>query len=409
MTLFTLIAALLVAVALGFLLTPLLRARPAGAAASRQEANASIYREQLEELAAERQRGAITPEEFERSSRELERRIVVEHAGNAVAAKAGTRVLPAVIAIALLVPLAAGLGYWQLGNPGAISGSALLEAGHAVTPAQMESLVERLRARMDQTPEDPEGWMLLGRSYAVMGQYERSAQAYARASKLSPNDAGLLADYADSLAMAQGRNLEGEPLALVKRALEIDPANIKALALAGSAEFERKNYEAAIAYWERIVKHAPPESEFARSVAGSIAEARSLSGKPAAKAPVAEKARAPRKDSSLKGVVSLDPGLAAKASPGDTVFVLARPASGSKMPLAVARTTVAQLPYRFTLDDSMAMAAGATISSQSKVVVAARISKSGAAAPQKGDLEGASAPVAPGAAGVKVVISRVVE
>lgn len=400
MTLFTLIAALFVAVALGFLLPPLLRARPAGAAASRQDANASIYREQLEELAAERQRGAITQEEFERSSRELERRVVSEYGGRDVFSITATKPWPAIVAVALLVPLLAGLGYWRVGNPGALSGGALAEAGHEVTPAQMESLVERLRTRMEQTPDDPEGWMLLGRSYAVMGQYERSAQAYARAVNLAPKDANLLADYADSLAMARGRSLEGEPMALVRRALEIDPEHIKALALAGSAEFERKNFEGAVAYWERILTLAPPQSEFARSVAESIAEARTLSGKPA---PTKKEVVA------LKGTVSLAPELAGKASPGDTVFVLARPASGSRMPLAVARTTVAQLPYRFTLDDSMAMAAGATISSQSQVVVAARVSKTGSAAAQKGDLEGASAPVAPGAAGVKVVISRVVE
>ena len=151
-------------------------------------------------------------------------------------------------------------------------------------------------------------------------------------------------------------------------------------------------------------------------MAESIAQARELSGKPAiaretAKEAVKEVAKAgsAKAGTSLQGVVSLDPSLAARAAPGDTVFVLARPAGGARMPLAVARITVAQLPYRFTLDDSMAMAAGATISSQAKVVVVARISKSGSPSAQKGDVEGASEPVAPGASNLKVVMSRVVD
>ena len=403
MTLFWVIAVLLVAAALAFLLPPLLRARPVPGAASRTAANASIYREQLDELLAELQRGAVTREQYERACGEIERRIVAEQQNAVVPAQAGAQPLLVVaVAVGLLVPLLAGLGYWQFGNPGALRSDAEGSA-HAMTRAQMESLVERLSARMAQTPEDAEGWVLLGRSLGVLGQYERSAQAYAKAAGLMPNDAGILADYADTLAMAQGRKLQGEPFAIVKRALAVDPEHLKALALAGSAAFEGRDYAAAIAYWERILRLAPPQSEFAQSVQASIAEARSLSGT----------APASRPGAALQGIVSLDPAVASKVSPGDTVFVIARPLSqpttGPRMPLAVARTTVAELPYRFTLDDSMAMAPGATISSHSRVVVAARISKSGGAAPQKGDLEGASTPVVPGASGVRVVISRIVD
>jgi cytochrome c-type biogenesis protein CcmH len=421
---FLAIAAVLTAAALLFLLPPLLRRRTT-APDVRVAANAAIYREQLEELAAELQRGAVTKEEFERASREIEHRIVSEYGQPAAPQPAGWRPnTAAALAVGLLLPLAVALGYWQLGNPIALSGTGTTnEPGHSVTRDQMESLVERLAARMQQTPDDAEGWMLLGRSLNTMGQYERAAQAYARAAQLVPKDAGLLADYADTLAMAQDRKLDGEPFAIVKRALEIDPAHVKALALAGTAEFDRRNYAAAIAYWERILKVVPAESEFAQSVAGSIAEARSLGGAalaqkeaPSVKAKQAQAAKpapaakqAPAANQSLQGVVSIDPVLAAKLSPGDTVFVLARPVSGSRMPLAVARTTVGALPYRFTLDDSMAMAAGATISSHAKVVVAARVSKSGTAVPQKGDIEGTSDPVAPGASGVKVVLSRVVD
>jgi cytochrome c-type biogenesis protein CcmH len=423
---FLAIAAVMVAAALLFLLPPLVRRRIT-APDARVAANAAIYQEQLEELGADLQRGALTKEEFERASREIEHRIVSEYGTPAAPQPAGWRPnTAAALVVGLLLPLAVVLGYLQLGNLDALTGAAVAEpddSAHAVSPEQMEALVERLSARMQQSPDDAEGWMLLGRSLGVLGKYDRSAEAYARASKLSPKDAGLLADYADALGMARGRKLEGEPFAIIKRALEIDPQHVKSLALAGTAEFERRNYAAAIGYWERVLKVTPPDSEFARAVAGSIEEARTLAGgalaqkeAPSAKGkPVLPKKQAsaekqaPAGDQSLQGTVSIDPALAAKLSPGDTVFVLARPATGSRMPLAVARTTVAGLPYRFKLDDSMAMAAGATISSHAQVVVAARVSKSGTAVPQKGDIEGASNPVAPGTSGVNVVLSRVVD
>lgn len=425
MILFWLIAAALTAAALAFLLPPLLRTRAPSAPALRAAANASIYREQLEELRADLARGALTREEFDRGMAEIEQRIVAERGeveGAAEPAQARPRrPTGAAVAIGVLLPLLAGVAYWQLGNPGALqegaagSPAAGQPAGHPVTRAQMEALVERLAARLQQNPNDPGGWVLLGRSLGTLGQFERSAAAYGKAVQLFPQDAGLLADHADALAMARGRRLEGEPMAIIQRALALDPGHLKALSLAGSAEFERKDYAAAIRYWERILKLAPPDSEFARSVAGSIGEARTLSGqKPAPRAQGAEKSGQAKNAAvtavtAVTGTVSLDPKVAAQASPGDTVFILARPAGGARMPIAVARTTVSQLPYNFTLDDSMAMAPGATISSQSQLVIVARVSKAGSAAPRKGDIEGTSAPVAPGASGLKIVLSRVIE
>jgi cytochrome c-type biogenesis protein CcmH len=420
MTLFWALAAGMCAAALAFLLPPLLRRRVTPPDA-RTAANAAIYREQLEELGAELQRGALTREEYERACREVERRVVAEHAdGGPVPATHRPRTGVALL-VGVLLPVMAAVGYWNLGNFEGMNPVAGGEAGHSASPAEVEALVEKLAARMEQTPDDVEGWMLLGRSLSMIGRYDRAAQAYERAARLAPSDANVLADYADTLAMAQGRKLAGEPAALVKRALAADPEHVKALALAGSAAFEAGNYGAAVGYWERILKVLPPQSEFARSVAESIAEARAKGGDKLAQAPAAAKADAkaatkpaPAKPAaasgtSVQGVVSVDPAVAAKLSPGDTVFVLARPASGSRMPLAVARTTVAALPYRFTLDDSMAMAAGATISSQEKIVVVARVSKSGSAASQKGDIEGTSEAVAPGASGLKIVLSRVVD
>jgi len=358
MILFWVLAAALIAAALAFLLPPLLRRRTA-APDARVAANAEIYREQLEELGADLQRGTLAQAEYERAAREVERRIVAEHAAGTPEQARHRPLTAAAIVLAALLPLAALLGYWQIGEPRAIDPV----VSHPDDPEQMRALIDRLAAHLKQKPDDAEGWTLLGRALVSLAHYERAAQAFARALQLQPENRELLVDF------------------------------IKVLALAGRAEFEQRNYAAAIGYWERILPFAPPETEFARTVAESIAEAKTLAGGTTA---------------SVRGLVTLDPALRAKVAPGDTVFVLARPAEGGKMPLAVTRTTADRLPYAFTLDDSMAMAPTAKLSGQSSVVVLARVSKSGNPAPQKGDIEGVSAPVAPGAANVQVVISKIV-
>ncbi len=258
-------------------------------------------------------------------------------------------------------------------------------------------MVERLAARLRENPEDVEGWKLLGRSNAVLGRYPEAADAYAKAAARAPRDAQLLADLADVLAMSRGQTLQGEPEKLVLRALELEPGNLKALALAGTAAFERKDFSAAAAYWERMLPHVAPDSEDARTIQQNIAEARSLvRDKPAASA------------AGVQGTVTLSEKLKDRAAPEDTVFVFARAADGPPMPLAVARARVRELPYRFRLDDSMAMTPAMKISSFSKVIVTARISKSGSATAQPGDLQGASAPVANDAKAVAVVIDSLV-
>ena len=207
----------------------------------------------------------------------------------------------------------------------------------------------------------------------------------------------------DVLAMARGQSLQGEPEQLVLRALELEPGNLKALALAGSAAFERKDFAAAASYWERMLAHVEPGSEDARAIQQNVAEARSL----AREKPPVEKERAGGAGG-VRGTVSLAPKLKEQAAPDDTVFVFARAAEGPPMPLAVARVRVRDLPYRFVLDDSMAMSPAMKLSAFPRVVVAARVSKSGTATAQPGDLQGASAPVANDDGAVNVVIDSLV-
>jgi cytochrome c-type biogenesis protein CcmH len=390
MTWLWLIGAGLAIAVLAWVLRPLFSRKYAGAL-SRNEANVAIYRDQLRELDADLAAGTLAREDYDRARAELEAR-ALQDAGQPEAQPARSPSRSAGWALAGAVPLACLALYLLVGSPGTIE----REAQRQATQAQIEGMVARLVARLRENPDDVNGWKLLGRSYGVMGRYDAAADAYAKAAVRAPRDAQLLADFADMLAMARGQSLQGEPEKLVMRALELEPGNLKALALAGSAAFERGDYAAAAARWERMLAQVEPGSEDARSIQQNVNEARSRAKeKPAAAAAVS-------------GTVSLSPKLKEKASPEDTVFVFARALEGPPMPLAVARVRVRDLPYRFVLDDTMAMTPAMKLSAFPRVVVAARISKSGTATAQPGDLQGASAPVANDASAVAVVIDSFV-
>ena len=252
----------------------------------------------------------------------------------------------------------------------------------------------------------------------MLAVFAEAAAAYAKAEALFPQDAQLLADYADTLAMAQGQSLQGKPEALVQRALQADGNNLKALALAGTVEFEKRDYAKAVEYWRRMLALLPPDSEMVDSVRASIKEAQDKQGGAPKSSMLAAQEKpggasksspVAAKSASVSGTVKLAPALAARAAPEDTVFVLARPAQGSRMPLAAVRVKVKDLPMVFSFDDSMAMNPSAKISSFAEVVVAARVSKSGNVMPQGGDLEGVSKPVRPGTAGIAVEIGSVIQ
>ncbi|HYG55826.1 MAG TPA: c-type cytochrome biogenesis protein CcmI [Burkholderiales bacterium] len=332
----------------------------------------------MRELDADLAAGAIAQADYERARREIEARVLEDVAG---AENRGqlpiSRDRKVLITMAVAIPVLSLGVYFATGNPGAIDSPIL----------NLETMVERLATRLKERPDDVEGWRLLGRSYMAMGRFGDAAEALARAAKMAPKNPDVLADLADVLAMMHGRRLQGEPEKLVLRALELDPNHLKALALAGTAAYDRKDYGAAAGYWQRMLPHLDPASEDARAVQSNIEEAKTL----AAAKP-------------LKGTVTLSAKLKAKASPEDTVFIFARAAEGPPAPLAVMRTQVKDLPVTFTLDDSMAMAPGMKLSAFRNVVVVARVSKSGEPQARAGDLQGASKPVANDASGVSIVI-----
>jgi cytochrome c-type biogenesis protein CcmH len=297
---------------------------------------------------------------------------------------------------------------------------------HDITPQQMQEMATKLATKLEAEPNNPEGWVMLARTYYVLKRHDDAARAFERALTLVPDDAGVLADYADSLGATQG-GLSGKPQQLIERALKADPTHWKALALAGTAAFDRKDYNQAVVYWERMKATVPPDSQLAGSIDASIAEARELGGlksAPASAAPpaaavalpsaggIANAPAAPASGASalpgatITGTVKLAPALAGRVSPTDTVYIFARAAEGPKMPLAIMKKQVKDLPSAFSLDDSMAMAPNFALSNFPSIVVGARISKSGNAAPQSGDLEGLSPAVKVGVTGLAVVIDR---
>lgn len=397
-------------------------------------------RQQLQQLKARHERGDLNAKAYAAAKAPIERKLLDHVLEAPVASAAAPAVLRpsgrlvGLLSVAVLV--VAGAGYSITGSPGTPSagppGAVAAGAGHAAAPsaddeAQFAAAVEKLAQRLKDEPDNVEGWAMLARSYARLGRHAEAAPAFEKAVALNGNDARLLADLADTLAVQNNRSLEGRPTELLARALKIDPDNGKALALAGTAAFNRKDYAGAVRHWERLAQVAPPDSGFIQQLQSSIAEARTLGGLPAGKpAPLAASAApaavsplisaaasaaAPQGGaiaiaSALQGSVRLSPAVAKLASPDDTVFIFARAAEGPRMPLAILRHRVKDLPLDFTLDDSLAMSPATRLSVFPKVVISARVSKSGQATPSAGDLTGQSATVANNARGVVIEINE---
>ena len=450
MTSFVLIAAVLAALCLAFILPPLLRGSSNRADVDRARANLGVLKDQLAELESDNARGIVADAQYAEIKAELERR-VLEDVHIEKPARSGKRASrwPAV-AVGLLLPLASVGFYMQFGDPAALDPGLRASSqdptdGH-MSGEQLEQMLGSLRQRLEKEPDNANGWLTLARTLYQVRKFEEAAKAYDKVVELVPDDASVLADYADAAAMAQGRRFDGKPRELVARALKLDATQWKALAMAGTDAFDQGNFRLAVSHWEKLRAQLPPDAPIAQSIAGSIAEARQRAGMPPevaaapsqagplaqakpcapggpmpqddvhkragagpmAAAPAAPAAAAKASPgSTVSGTVDLAPALKAKVSPTDMVFIFARPAGGSRMPVALTSVQVKDLPAKFTLDDSQAMSPGMVLSGQAEVIVGARVSKSGSPMPNSGDLEGRSSPVKVGSSGAKVTITDV--
>lgn len=431
-------ALVLLAATLAILLLPLLRRKRSVEAPADRSAATAVFRDHKRQIEDDYATRTITVEERDAALADLTARFGQELAQDAPAAKASGDATRFVSALALIacVPVLAGVMYFTLGNPAALSVSASAPAhggAQGMSDPQLVAMVDTLAARLQANPEDGEGWSMLGRSYRALGRYDASALAFSEAARRMPQNASVYADWAETVAQSQGRSLVGQPTELLARALALDPANPKALALTGSAAMERGDPATAAVMWKRLRAVLPQDSpdiaeidavlaRIAESTPGSGAQRpapspvvpaapAAVAAAPATPSPAPPAAGVPATSSAAAGIegrVELDPKLAAKAAPSDTVFIYARDPDGSRMPLAAMKIAVADLPKSFALTDAMAMSPAATISKATRVVVEARVSKSGNVVAQPGDLTGSSAPVAPGARDLRVSIDRVV-
>ncbi len=406
---------------LGLLLWPLLK-RQESSKNGEGEKSLSVYRQQFAELEQDRTSAMLTDEQYQQSKRELERRLLEER--RPAEATPPARVWPVssravVVALAIIIPTINGLLYWTLGNQQAIMLSAVSSPvaqgwvdNTQQTSEGLDVLSERLKKKLELNPNDGVGWALLARSYVEIGRHADAVPIYEKAMKLIPDDPQLIVDYADALGMLHGRKLAGKSEALIQQALRIDPKHVKALMLAGTVAFDRKEFGQAAQYWERASTSLPTdaETEVRQELLSGIAEANGLAGgKPAMVKAVGGAAPSTMPDgqaAAISGTVRLAPSLAGKVAPTDTLFVFAREMNGLPMPVSIVRATKQDLPFTFRLDDSTSPMPSRKLSGTGTVVIVARLSKSGQAMPQSGDLEGMSQPVKSGMDGITVVIDR---
>ncbi len=393
MIVFWIFAALMLAAAL-LLLVPALLGRKQVRDLDRNQQNVAIARERMKELEAEYGRGTLSETDYEQAKRELEQALLhdVEETAEPVTISPATAARGALLWVVLGVPLATVLLYLQLGTPNAMQPQVQSAApqGHAggdSTAATMEQLVAGLAEKLQEEPENAEGWFMLGRSYMSMGRYSEAANAFKRVHDLVGDEPAVMLRYADALAMAQGGKIAGEPFEFIKRALELKPDDTTGLWLAGLGYEEQGQYEQAVQHWRKLETMMQDDPASQNEVRNLIARAeqklgRAVTVETAPAKPVAASSVA------LKVTVSLDAALQDKVSAEDTVFIFARAMEGPPMPLAAVRKQVRDLPLTVTLDDSMAMMPQMKLSNYAKVLVGARISKSGTAKAESGDLTG---------------------
>ncbi len=383
------------------------------------KANAAVYRDQMAELDREFVQGNLSYEELKAARDELSERLLADVADLDASSKPLAPASAVVwrkpwLAIGLLVfvvPVASMLMYSVMGEPAALDPRALTQgvnSSEEVTPEKLTEMAIAITRRLQDEPNSMEGWVMLGRVQRARGHFEEAAEAYGKALSLSRDD-NLSIERAEVLAQKNGGSFAGEPWAIIQRVLTADPHHLNALFLAGSASYAEMNYQTALRYWERAREVVPTDSPDAPELDRAIAEARDKMGLPA----IPPRAATPQETaankaamaaSSISGRVTLVKELQGLVAPTDTVFVYATPVSGSRMPVAIVRTTADKLPLDFVLDDTTAMNPAAKLSAMDEVTVRVRISKSGQATAQPGDYGVSLTPVKPGSKGLNLMV-----
>ncbi|KAB7627492.1 c-type cytochrome biogenesis protein CcmI [Alkalilimnicola sp. S0819] len=373
----------LLLLALAFVLLPLVRGRRrALSGVSEARSNLAVLRRRMAELRGELERGELDEAAHAEALAELERQVIEQTDQVSWAQRSGS--FRGAVLLALLVPLIAVPVYLGLGNQQALE----VEAELARIQQERESQVafirdnlSRLEQRLAQNPEDGEAWLMLGRSYAVVGRPADAAEAYARARERLGEQPALLRAEAEARGRVGGEAQLRQALALTDQALRLQPGDPQTLWLAGRLAVELGENPAAGVYWRALRDALPPNSTGRGEVDRLLAE-------------LGEEAATASEPVSLRVSVSADPALV-KALPEDTVlFVYARGEQAGP-PLAAVRRRLGDLPLTLALSDADAMLPGHSLATADVVRVEARLSPSGEATPRAGDPVARSAPLNP--------------
>jgi cytochrome c-type biogenesis protein CcmH len=367
---------LLILAALLIVLPPIWRSREI-AAADQDQRNIVIARQRLVELQEQLQTGTLTQAQYEEQRAELEVALSDDLDIPTQAKASGTKGRWMVFVLVLLVPLTALTLYAGLGSYASLNQTS--DNSAMPGPEDINRMVAGLAARMKSNPNDAQGWLMLGRSYKYLQQYPEAADAFAQAYRLLGDQAEVLLSYADALAMANDGRLSGKPAELVFKALALEPNNMTGLWLGGMAKAEAGDAAGAVQLWRKLEALLPPDSEARQEIQTLMANVEN-------RRPEEQPTEAASPGIDVE--VSLAPELKSKISPEQTVFIYAQALSGPKMPLAIVRKQVSDLPLTVNLNDSMAMMPEMKLSRFDQVKLIARISKSGNATQQPGDLIG---------------------
>ncbi|HQT81170.1 MAG: c-type cytochrome biogenesis protein CcmI [Ferrovum sp. 37-45-19] len=376
--------------------------------------NVAVYRDQLTELQEELKAGSMAEEDFTQASSEIQRRLLEDTVEqHSVTEKSSDRrwIWGAVVLIPLLtVSMYLWRGHWQVFQPESM----------APTDQQISAMVEGLAAKLAKNPNDPKGWSMLAHSYMTLNRPLDAVNAFAHIENTMNDDPTLMADYAEALVASGVDKGFVHAQVLVAKVLKLEPGNPKALYLHGGFLFAQNDYKGAEESWKKLIPLIDPSSSDAKFVLDSINQARikqhlsamSMNDFQGQEGPVSTpeslaNSSADTKATAVSGTVTLDEKLKSKVSGQEIVFIFARATNGPRMPLAVLRIPVTQLPYHFELTKNMAMSPNFNLSTVSEVTVEAKISRSGTATPSAGDLIGKSVAVKPGSHDVQVLINQV--
>jgi len=391
-------AFLLLALVLLLLLRPFIFSGK-GEGTSRRQMNAAIYREELEKLAAEHAAGTIDAQEYEISHAEMRQRLFQDTNEEDDKAVMGSS-KKVVIGLCLFIAILSSGLYFSLGDVLRVSQK---NEQQPMTQVGVEKMVAEFALKMEADPTNLKGWAMLGRSYRMLGRNEDAAKSFSRAGQLINEDPELLAEYADTLVALANGNFAGKPLQLINQALKLDPNNLLALWLSGTASFNNGDYKSAVQTWEKLAQQLPPGSEEARTIESSIAEARSKGGLAGTNTNINT---AVANGKGVSGKIEISAELKSKVKSGDVLMVIARQ-PGERMPVAVLRVPATEFPMNFALTDALAMNPSAPISKLSDVSIEVRISKTGMAKAEAGDLISSAQTVKVGSNQVKLLVDQV--